>query len=644
VTTITSITATVTVGTVTSAPTTFTVNLPANARTTIAFPTQNLVAGANNIAFTITAVNGSADSYTANNTISTSVSVTSGAFPFAQDFVTTTFPPPNMTTFNPNGNNTWARRAAGNVTAGSAFIDNFTTDYTGQIDDIRTQPLTPPTSATASDSLIISFDVAYRPYNLTAAFADTLKVLVSRDCGATFTTVYSRWSTSTPSLATGAVLATGFTNPTGFWRRDRIALNGTYLTGGNVIVAFRNISKFGNNIFLDNINVDPKIIVRRDLQVVSTNLPAVSCTSASPTVTLQNLGSDTIRSYRLGYSIDNGAATSVTRTNITFVPGTTRVDSLANIAIPVGVHTVKIFSFEPVSTNGTGDQNVSNDTLTRTIRVYGTQAAPLVEGFDATTFPPANWVIYNPDNQITWARTTVARSGAASAYLNNFGYANSGTRDELYSPQVTYTGVDSVFLSFDIAATTKNYPGSTAIPLDTLEVLVTNNCGATYTSVYKKWGAQLQTVNDPNSPNTVGFAPTGPGQWRNEKIDLSFYASRSPIEVLFRGTNNNENNIYLDNVNLNTKTLPARLKEQGYLIYPTPFVSSFTIQHYLSPTDLRGVAVYNSIGQRVFAQSYGAGGASSSMQIDMSRYASGMYTLVLRYTDRTISQKIVKAR
>ena len=59
-----------------------------------------------------------------------------------------------------------------------------------------------------------------------------------------------------------------------------------------------------------------------------------------------------------------------------------------------------------------------------------------------------------------------------------------GRIDELYSPQVTYAGVDSVTLSFDVAAAATT-DGS---PTDTLEVLITKDCGNTFTSVYKKWG------------------------------------------------------------------------------------------------------------------------------------------------------------
>lgn len=925
-TTLTSVTVTTTLTGASNSTQTNTValsNLLTNRIATIALPAINLALGATTITFTITAVNGSPDTYVANNTATTSVNVALSPLPFTQDFTTTTFPPANMTLFNPNNNNTWVRNAAGNGNVGSAFINNYSNSLPGQIDDIRTLPFSPPTGVTPQDSVVITFDLAHKNYPNSP---DILQVLVSTDCGATFTSVYNK---SGATLATAGSSTASYLAPIASdWRKERIALGGSFLTGGPIIVAFRNTNAFGNNIFIDNINIarkydrdislsaivaptanvctntfNPQVTVtnngalavtgfsvgyrlnggavtsqtftqtinpgasatvtltgavtvsqvnntitlfsfnpitvagsgdqnpvndtltrafiaptnvplfegfeaatyppagwsiiggsgtytwvrdnhghnsswsikvdnynnsllgqtvsiqtpplrttvldsvivtfdvahkyyvgsadvlqvlasrdcgatfvsyynksgatlatagsfandyvnpqqgdwrtervaipftalnsgstiirfqntndygnnvfidninitgiyKRDAQLLSINQPAnVICNPANtPNVTVRNVGTDTIKSLRVTYVLDNGAAVVSNFTGLNILKNTNQSFNLTAMNAPVGVHTFRAYVSDLVTNSGAGDQYTSNDTLFKSFTVVGSVAAPLVEGFENPTFPPTGWAIVNPDGVITWQRDTVAaRTGRASAFVNNYNYPANGSRDELYTPQVTYTGVDSVFLNFDVAATTYSYPGSTAIPLDTLEVLVTNDCGATYTSIYKKWGNELQTVNDPNAPQTIEFIPSGRSQWRNEQLNLSAYASRSPIQLVFRNTTNFENNIFIDNVNVSTKTLPAKLKEQGYLIYPTPFASSFYIQHLLPPTELRGVAVYNSIGQRVWAREYSSTGATSLMQIDLSRYAKDVYTVVLRYTNRTVSQKVIKA-
>ena len=66
--------------------------------------------------------------------------------------------------------------------------------------------------------------------------------------------------------------------------------------------------------------------------------------------------------------------------------------------------------------------------------------------------------------------------------------------------------VDSFFVSFDYAYSQgTTYPGSTNMPLDTLELQITQDCGQTFTTVWKKWGADLQTISDPNLPAQLGF-------------------------------------------------------------------------------------------------------------------------------------------
>jgi len=175
-----------------------------------------------------------------------------------------------------------------------------------------------------------------------------------------------------------------------------------------------------------------------------------------------------------------------------------------------------------------------------------------------------------------------------------------------------------------------------------MEVLVTKDCGKTLQSVYKKWGEDLQTINNPNAPFTDLFIPTSPDQWRKETIDLSpFTGTSGSVQVFFRSKGNFGNSIFLDDINLTTKTLPVKLKSTGYLVSPNPFTSSFSIQHYLRPTSLRSIQVYNMAGQLVFSERFNAN-ALSYINIDLSRYASGVYIVKMIYTDKVISQRIIK--
>ncbi len=187
-TTLTSVTVTTTLTGATTSTQSNTVpvtNLLTNRIATVILPAITLNLGATTITFTITQANGTTDTYTTNNTATTTVNVALAPLPFTQDFTGTTFPPANMTISNPNGNVTWVRNAAGNGNVGSAFIDNYNFNFPGQIDELRTRPFSPPTGVTPQDSVVITFDVAHKYYPV--APYDILQVLVSNDCGATFT-------------------------------------------------------------------------------------------------------------------------------------------------------------------------------------------------------------------------------------------------------------------------------------------------------------------------------------------------------------------------------------------------------------------------------------------------------------------------
>ncbi len=184
-------------------------------------------------------------------------------------------------------------------------------------------------------------------------------------------------------------------------------------------------------------------------------------------------------------------------------------------------------------------------------------ANPVVEGFQTVGFPPAGWTVINPDNDITWARTTSAGfNSTASMYMNYWNYQTNES-DDLNLPGVDISNIVNTSLTFDLAyALYSDIGGGFS---DTLEILVSDDCGTTFTSVYKKFEATLVTA--PN--HTSEFFPTA-NEWRNEFVDLSAFDGNSNLEVVFRGTSDYENNLFVDNINISG--MPAG----------TPPVAAFT--------------------------------------------------------------------
>lgn len=586
--------------------------------------------------------NGVADEQSVNDTLRknffANVAV---ALPISEGFEGTTFPPTGWAVINPNaGSITWARTIATAKTGAASVGMNFYNYATaGHLDYLRAPAVN---FNNAFDSALMTFQYAYRRYNGT--LNDTLAVVVSTDCGVTWNEV---WKKGGSELATNPAFSTGNWIATpAEWTTAPIRVNlGAYLNSGQIFIAMRSRNGYGNNLFVDDINIFGKNIPNYDAALNAINAPGADICDLplTPKVTIANQGKVTMTSVKVSYTIDGGSpvTSSFTGLNVPLSQSTTL--SLTNItSLSAGNHVIKVYTSEP---NGQVDQNFANDTLVINVKVLTPVTNPVTETFESTTFPPAGWdITQNPIDAITWARTTAAgKNSTASAYMNNWNYAFTGRTDQLVSPAIKYSGADSVFIKFDVAAFSYSYPGSTAIPMDTLEVLVTSDCGITYQSVYKKWGYQLQTLNSPNNVLNSEFIPLTNAHWRTDSINVtSILGSSNVVRFMIRNTENYENNIFVDNINFTPKVLPAKLKNNGVLISPSPFQTAFAIQHYRAPIDLRGFGVYNSVGQQVLSQSFGTSGADSYIHVDMNRLPAGVYTVKLIYTNRTVSQKIVK--
>lgn len=591
--------------------------------------------------------NGGADGRPSNDTARINITVTAsgGGVPgVTEGFESTTFPPTGWTLLNPNaGSVTWARTtAAARTGVASAYMNYYNYSTTGHMDYL----VSPIVNITDADSIVVTFARAYKRYGTTASFSDTLLIQAATQCGAT-TFPITAWKKGGTDLATtpGTVTANWFPAAAD-WGVERVDIK-PFIPAGqtSVLIAFAGKNGFGQNLFLDDINIRTVISVNRDaeLRAIIAPLSKVCTGSITPAVTIANLGKVNLTTLKIGYRIIGPSFNLLDSVvfNGNLPQGQTTNVNLKPVTLPApGTYTIQAWTKEP---NGGTDQNTSNDTsVVFTFRFVPSVPLPLSEGFESTTFPPANWARVNQDGQGTWFRTTVAaRQGVASAAIDNYNYNANGTNDDLESPQLTYSGIDSAFLTFQLAHASYLYPGSTGLALDTLQVLVTKDCGQTFNVVYNKWGEDLQTVSNPNAPFTDLFIPTA-SQWRKEAVSLTQVLGNSgSAQVIFRSKGNFGNTVFLDDIQITTKTLPARLKQNGYMIAPNPFDGSFAIQHYLAPKNLRGIQVTNAAGQLIWSQNY-SGNAQSYITVNLSRYASGMYTVKMIYDNKVITERVIK--
>jgi len=229
--------------------------------------TLNTYSGLSNAAHTFSATvinpNGTADAISANNSLTSTFTVISApagaALPFVERFDGVTFPPTGWVETNTNvldAAYSWTRLANTTgipvvpTTTACAKMDNFAgnIDIVGQKDALRTPALS---LSSANSSVRVVFDRSHRRYSNTDI--DSLNIYISNDCGGTWTRLYTKGGTQLATVT--GTLTTAYTPTSNAqWARDSVSLS-AYVGQPSVYLKFESRSGWGNNLYLDNINV-----------------------------------------------------------------------------------------------------------------------------------------------------------------------------------------------------------------------------------------------------------------------------------------------------------------------------------------------------------------------------------------------------
>ncbi len=227
-----------------------------NQRNPVVFFSQS---GVHQAILTVTDANGNSDS----DTIDVNVNFFSLPTSISESFEGA-FVPNGWSIANPNNDAQWSLSSSaggyGNSSK-SAIFDNYNNDSQGNSDDLIMN-FNP--SIIAANSYL-KFDVAYARWG--SGYSDTLEVLASTDCGQTYQSLYFKGGTD---LATSPDFQDYFTPNSSQWRTDSIDLAG-YSNASNLQIAFRNIGRYGNVLYLDNINIG-NLALLNEIEISSLHL------------------------------------------------------------------------------------------------------------------------------------------------------------------------------------------------------------------------------------------------------------------------------------------------------------------------------------------------------------------------------------
>ncbi|WP_109097026.1 M43 family zinc metalloprotease [Aquimarina sp. AU58] len=430
------------------------------------------------------------------------------------------FPPAQWDIINPDDifNLGWEKRDdAGNGDNSSLVMNNADNGIIGEEDFIRL-PYFDFSSAKNSE---MYFDIAYTKFDNNSK--DVLKVQISTNCGGSWTDVYSKTHTELET----ANVTTGLSNDwipkqESDWRKEIIDLS-NYAGQSEVTIRFKNISGWGTRIWIDNINV----LINNDTTPVSDFYSKKRISNCNTTEI----------SFK---DVSTGKPTSW---NWTFEGGSPATSTSQNPTVTYNSPGSYTVTLKTENANGTGNTVTKNGYVT----VTNPTTNSFTEGFEGS-FPPIGWEIIDNDGLLAWEKSTkTGRNSSSCMIMNNTDNEEIGEIDEIILNPIDMSGGETTF-SFDLAYTKFDDDSK-----DKLRILVSTNCGNSWTEVYNKTHTELETVATTDDPDTWIneinlWVPTQDSHWRTENVSLSQFSGKENVLIKLENTSGYGTRIWIDNL------------------------------------------------------------------------------------------------
>lgn len=384
--------------------------------------------------------------------------------------------------------------------------------------------------------------------------------------------------------------------------------------------------------------VNPTVAIDAGIGNIITPSGVACGSSFSPVVNLKNYGINALTSCTINYKVDNNTVQTYSWT------GNLASNANVNVTLPqvnttAGSHSFTCYTSNP---NAGTDGNASNDSKTSTFTASASSASlPVQEGIEAA-FPPTGWTLTNSDNATTWAKTTAAKkTGTASMWMDNNNYAANGQIDELTTSPINLGGATNAALTFQVAYQMYSDP-STYSTSDSLKVLISTDCGVTWTKIYDK--AHLALITATPQFSSTQFTP-GANDWRLETVSLSSYASANAALIKFKHTTDYENSMFIDDINITGTVGVNEIDLSSFVtVFPNPS-SSGDVYVKVNTLELGNASVklMNIMGEVVYSvnQNFDQPG---KVHFDLSNQPNGVYFVEVSTGNARTVKKVILNR
>jgi hypothetical protein len=582
-----------------------------------------------------------------------------------ESFDGTTFPPSGWQNIQVSGSGLWKRVTSGvdpicSPHSGAGMAEYNSYDYQANANALL---VSPPLTFTGSTVHVFSFwkygDSGWPIYN------DSIGVYYNSTASLTGAT----WLATIPRY-----------NPVDGWYKHSFLLPAS-LTGTKYLI-FRGYSKYGNNMFLDDVTLvvppadDISTLSINNPKYLSDTLPIV------PSATFKNTGINAENGFQVVCKIFNYANNEIYSDNQTIASlaswDTAHVN-FTSFTLPAAEAIYKMKIYASLSS----DMDHSNDTLEKTVYTYTHNKQHVLLEIGTGT-----WCTYCPGAAM--GADELVENGQLVAVVENhngdtYAYTASNARNSYYGitgyPTAIFDGYkrlvggdhsNSLYTSY-LPIYESEYAIKTAFGLtigdgtrvgDTynLSVIVDRygetpfsnsnlvlHLALTQSHIMVNWQGQnhleyvsramapgasgtpinLQTSNQVTVPLTFTIDPSWGGDLATDYELVAWVQDLATKEV-----------VDAHKVNLQSVLVGVKENNQSHgmvKIYPNPTRNILTIET-IEITGKCTLSLFNVNGQEVFTQEV----VSAKTQLDMSGFAKGVYTLRLVNNDRVEVRKIVK--
>ncbi|MHC1774774.1 MAG: PKD domain-containing protein [Lentimicrobium sp.] len=275
--------------------------------------------------------------------------------------------------------------------------------------------------------------------------------------------------------------------------------------------------------------------------------------------------------------------------------------------------------------------------------LFGGSPLPFNENWESASLSSNGWEVVNPDGLKTWEISNVGgnQPGNIAIRMDFFGYnVAPGPRDQLITPPLNLSGYNSAFLGFEHA-----YCRRYAQITDSLIIQVSEDCGATWTRVTAI--GEDGTGNFQTHPvSIISFVPDTINDWCGAAgnpgcfmIDLSTWAGKSNVKVMFESVHRRGNGLFLDNINITELvSAPADVVvADGMKVYPNPTHGSFVIET-TAPVHNGRLQMFSADGSRVMEKILSSG---NQWTIHQPGLKPGIYILQLVTEKQVRKMKLI---